>query len=357
MDCVKACPQKDTNTVRGGTWWPPVVLVVAFFLALLIAQQNPMATLSERWGNYEQADSLGRVDKVVFDEMKTVKCFGSAYSLYSKMKRKPGIIGMDCWASKNKVTLYYNSTKLNETAVRKIVFTPTKYKIRTVGKGETAPERLLGYKMGVLGLWDGVDNIYMYRLLQKKDGIYGFKTEFGEPVLVTFYFDPEIVGLSHIDSLLDLRKYQYESKGEMVTQKINFKVEGREGYVDTLSYLDFSRRFFSGYDRGFNNYRDHIKDDIMIFEIDFPQVESSTVQRRLSYLTSHLSFDEGIVRMKTLITDKPVLRVYFLPEKTDANKIMMLLSAEKLKYMTRDGSEKETENIFEFEGDHRLFPR
>ncbi|MDZ7796546.1 MAG: 4Fe-4S binding protein [Candidatus Marinimicrobia bacterium] len=52
LDCVKSCRVKDTLKIKGGNWVPPVVLVILIALALLLAKQFPMATLSERWGNY-----------------------------------------------------------------------------------------------------------------------------------------------------------------------------------------------------------------------------------------------------------------------------------------------------------------
>lgn len=350
MDCVKSCPQKGTNTVKWGTWWPPVVLVVTFALALILAQQNPMATLSERWGNFDQADSLGQIEKVEFQGLKTVKCYGSAFSMYSKLKRKPGVVGMDAWASKHNVTLYYDSSKLSETDVKRYLFTPSKYNLKAGGKPEVLPEILYGYDLGIIGLWDGIDNTYMYRLLQKNDDIYGFKTQFGEPVHVTVYFDPAKVSLNDIRELIALRKYEYESKGEVLTQKIKFEIEEEMGYSDTLSFHEFRQDFFVGYDRGFNDYRKYDKTEMKIMEIDFAAAENGTLRRKLPYLTSHLSFDEGIVRMKTSMTDKPVLQVYFIPTLTDPDKIMTLLQADMLKFMTRDKTEKEIENIFKFNG-------
>lgn len=349
LDCVKACPVNDTLKVKGGRWMPPFVLLIVIALALILAKQFPMTTLSERWGTYETADSLKHIEKVVFEDLMSVKCFGSANSMKNRVSRIPGILGMDAWASKHKVTLYYDTATLSETDVKRAVFTPSRYNIRKSVMLEDAPETLVGYRVGVWELWDGTDNAHIYRMLMANKGIYGFSTEFGEPVYVIVYLDPLKVQPEDIKALIEVTKYEYEQKGEKIVQKVDFKLEGKGEYVDTLTYLDYRKLFFSAYDRTFNNYRKQDPEKMNVFEVGFPNAENSEVVRKMSYLTSHMSFEPGAVRVSTEFTDHPVLLVYFMADSTNGENIMMHLEKDMLTCMLRDGSTKEYENIFEFE--------
>ncbi len=356
LDCVKSCPVNETLKVRGGKWMPPVVLAVVIALALLFAKQFPMATLSERWGNYETADSLQTVGKVVFEDLKTIKCFGSANSMKNRVQRVPGIVGMDAWASRHKVTLYYDTARLTETDVKRAVFSPSRYNIRKSVPAEEIPAALAAYRVGVWELWDGVDNAHIYRMLQENPGIFGFSTEFGEPVYITIYLDPSAVTPADIKALVERDTYKYVQNGETVTEKVDFELENEGAFVDTLGYPEFRKLFFPAYDRAFNGYRNFTPGQMNVFEIDFPTAEDPAVQRRMSYLTSHVSFEPGAVRLRTEFTDRPVLQIWFVTDSTNAGNIMRHLEKDMLTCMLSDGSTKEYENTFEFEGDFRVSP-
>ncbi|MDZ7796545.1 MAG: hypothetical protein U5N56_05675 [Candidatus Marinimicrobia bacterium] len=136
----------------------------------------------------------------------------------NKVSRIPGIVGMDAWASRQKVTLLYDSTKINATEVKRAVFTPSLYNIRKGVPEEEAPDVLVGYYVGVWELWDGVDNAHIYRMLRENPHMYGFSTEFGEPVYITVYMDPDHASPEDIKNLIERDKYTYTQNGEKITE-------------------------------------------------------------------------------------------------------------------------------------------
>jgi len=347
LDCVKSCPVNETLKVKGGKWMPPVVMLVVIALALILAKQFPMATLSERWGAYEQADSLGTVEKVILEDLSSVKCYGSAKSMMNKVIRVKGIVGLDVWASKHKVALFYDASQTNATDVKRAVFTPSRYNIRKDVTMENAPEKLVAYRVGIWELWDGSDNAHIYRLVMKEEGIYGFSTEFGEPVYVNFYIDPKAFDVEDLKDIIEVHEYEYEQRGETLKAKLEFELADEGEFVDTVSYLEYRKQFFSPYDRAFNNYRKQDPEKMNVFQIDFPNAENSTVIRRMSYLTSHVSFEPGTVRLRTEFIEAPVLQIYFMTDSTNGDNILKHLKKDMLTCMLRDGSTKEYENIFE----------
>ena len=356
LDCTKSCPVNSTLKVKGGKWMPPVVMVVVIALSLILAQQFPMATLSERWGDYDKADSLKTVEKVILEDLSTIKCYGSAKSMMNKVARVKGIVGLDVWASKHKVAIFYDASKTNATDVKRSVFSSSKYNIRKGVDLATAPEALVAYRVGIWELWDGNDNADIYRLIMKEKGIYGFSTEFGEPVYVNFYFDPDLFEVEKLHELIEVEEYEYVYKGETVTKEVEFELAEGGEYIDTLGYLEYRRLFFSAFDRAFNNYRKQDLEKMEVFEVDFVNAENSTVIRKMSYLTSHMSFEPGTVRLRTEFKENPVLQVYFMPDSTNGDNIMKHIEKDMLTCMLRDGSTKEYDNVFKFEGPFTVKP-
>jgi len=354
LDCVKACPVHDSLKFKGGKWLPPTAIVVMIILALLFAKQFPMTTLSERWGHFDEADSLNRIATVVFDDLKTIHCYGSAKTLQNKAARNPGILGIDVWAANKKVVLYYDTAQISETDVKRYIFTPSRYNLRKGPAPENTPQYLVGYRVGIWELWDGVDNMHIYRMLEKEPGVYGFSTEFGEPVYAKFYIDPDLIGPADLKKIIEQKKYEYVLNGDRVVERVHFSLENEGEYVDTLTYVQYRRTFFPNFNRAFNEYNDYSAEDMMVMEYDFPDAENSTLIRRMSHLTSHLSFDPGIVRLRAFYSDRPVLQIYFIPEKTDAEKIDAHLRKEKLTCKMQDGSTRDYDNVFEFEGPYQV---
>jgi len=356
LDCVKACPVNDTLKVKGGKWMPPIVLVIVIVLALILAKQFPMSTLSERWGTYETADSLKHVEEVIFEDLMSVKCYGSAKSMMNKVARIKGIVGIDVWASKHKATIFFDSSTITVSDVKRAVFSSSKYNIQKGVTLDNAPDMLLAYRVGVWELWDGNDNADIYRLLMKNKGIYGFSTEFGEPVYVIIYMDPEKVEIEEIKEMIEVDEYEYVSKDKTIKKKVDFELENDGVVVDTVTYLEYRKSFFLAYDRIFNNYKKQDPTKMEIFEVDFVNAENSTVFRKMSYLTLHMSFEPGTVRLRTEFKENTVLQVYFMPDSTNGENIMLHLEKEMLTCMLRDGSTKEYDNVFKFDGPFTVKP-
>lgn len=356
LDCVKSCPVNNTLKIKGGKWLPVIVLVVVIALSLILAKQFPMATLSERWGTYEKADSLKTVKKEVFEDLSSLHCYGTAVSMKNKVARTRGIVGLDVWASKKKAIVYYDTTMVDLMTVKRAVFSPSKYNIQKNVTLANTPESLIAYRVGIWELFDGEDNTDIYRLLMKNKGIYGFYTEFGEPVIVVIYMDPAKVKVEEIKDLIEVSEYEYVSQGKTVHKKLDFSLENKGEVVDTVTYLEYRRSFFSAYDRAFNKYREQDPKKMNIFELEFFNAEDPTVVRRMSYLTSHMSFEPGTVRIRTEFKEKPVLQVYFMADSTNGDNIMKHLEKEMLTCLLSDGSTKEYDNVFIFKGPFTVKP-
>jgi Pyruvate/2-oxoacid:ferredoxin oxidoreductase delta subunit len=354
MDCTKECSGNGSIQLNRSnhTWIPPVALVGLFLLALITARNFEFKTLSERWGNFSE---LKTVQKFEMKDLQSVKCWGSSKSLQNKLLKNSGIVGLDTYAKTHKITVYYDSSKIDEHGVKKAIFTPYQYKLQKFNRYQ--PDQIAVFEIPINGLWDLQDNTDLIRMLRVNQKIVGFETNFGEPVLAKIYTELGQVAPDSIIYLIEQKSYQKNlPDGKTETVKVNFRCEGRGAFTDTLDYTTFRRNLFSGYDQTYNHYENYKPADLMIFEIGFPDAESIALRRALKYLTSHVSFFDGTVRLRTAFTNREVLQVYFDPKQVSAQQILAKLNEPKLKILMSDDETKEMDNAFQFLEPVKTYP-
>ena len=352
MDCVKSCNTDNSIGLinSNGTWLPPIVLVVLFVLGLIFAKTFCFTTLSERWGNFDELESVGKYE---MKDARTIKCWGSAKSLYLKLNRIRGIVGMDAWAKDHRVNVFYNADVMTETDVKKAIFKPSKYILQTFE--DSLPEQIAIYQIPVNGLWDLYDNYDLVRMLMKNPNIVGLETNFGEPVLAKVYVIKDIVEPQEIIEIIEQESYIRIIKGEEVTVEVDFSCEGKGELVGETNYASFRKDFFTAYNQVFNNYQNYKLVDLKILEIDFPAAERSAARRELRYFASHVSEYDGIVRLQTQYTDRPVLKIYFDPEQVTVKQVSEKLTAPKLKVFQSNGDITERDNSLVFSGEPHIY--
>ncbi|MCF7886161.1 MAG: 4Fe-4S binding protein [Candidatus Marinimicrobia bacterium] len=356
MDCVKGCPEPGgiqlDNTKSRSTWLPPVALIVLFFVGLLLSKQITFTTLSERWGGFENLD---RVETFEMAGLKSVKCWGSSKSLQNQLVRKKGIVGLDTWANQNRIMVYYNPQILDEQGVKKTIFNPSKYRLREYAAEET-PETVTIFQVPVEGLFDTYDNYDLIRMLKSESAICGMATSFGEPVDVKVVYKTGAISPQKIIEIIEQDSYVKETSQGQEIVEVEFDCASQGKILDTLAYLSFIKEYFKAYNRKFNNYNDVPTDSLYIYEIGMPGADNSSIHRRLGLLSSHLSFNDDIVRIQTLYNKRPVLRIYYKKGKVEKNELYNKLVAPKLTVMLRSGKTKEFNNTFKFEKPATVFP-
>ncbi|MCD6234449.1 MAG: 4Fe-4S binding protein [Candidatus Marinimicrobia bacterium] len=352
MDCVKTCPTKGAIHFWkwNKTWIPPVIIAVLFVLALIFASNYEIATISERWGDYRNVEN---VQSVELEDLRSIKCYGSAKSLQGKLMRKPGIIGLDAYASEHRVIIFYNGDVLDESGVMRAVFSPSKYKIHSP---EPSIDQVDILQVGVYELFDGYDNYDLYRMLAKHKGVFAFKTEFGEPVMVDIYFDQNLESVDDILKTINGGEYIMVKEGKEETVYVEFETAEGEKLLDPISFRDFVLEFFPAVKQTFNNYETYELSELKVLEIGLPEAENSSYKRNLSYYISHLSGNDGIVRFETLYTDRPIAHIYFDPTQVDSAEIVEMLTSPTMTVYLRDGSSRDFDNPFHPEEPFKVIP-
>ncbi|MGE5354098.1 MAG: 4Fe-4S binding protein [Acidobacteriota bacterium] len=343
-DCVNTCPVKNTlsiNNKKSFRHLAPVAFVVILFLSLGAASQLNFTTIAERWGNFASVSNIATYERA---GLKNVKCFSSSMSLKGKLETVDGIVGLDTWASAHAVKIYYDPSKISEQKVKASLFTPTKQEVRPIK--DPSITNLAMWQVGVNHLFDLYDFIYLASALKLDPNVYGFETRYGEPIMLTVFYDASKTSPAKIKQKVELREVEVQIGKLLQTVNIDFEVQDDGKQLGSLTIPDYKKRIFRLYDRTFNDYEAYDKTQLSALVFTMPEAANPALRQRFSSLTSHLSADEGIVRFSTRYLDTPSAIVYFDPGKTNVEKIKKALMKPVLTIFTSDTQTKDIPNPF-----------
>ena len=325
------------NKKRNFIHLAPVTVIVLIALSLGVASKVEFTTIAEKWGHPSDSNKLAMYEQT---GLKNVKCYGSSMSLKNSLVKVDGIYGLDTYAKSHTVKIYYDPSVISESKVKESLFTPIKQEIRRFKPGTI--DSLSVWEAGVYGLFDVIDFNNLFYTLREDEGVFGFETHFGEPVLTTVYYDALKTNPSKIKDQIE--------KDIIVAKKakveLDFKVENECVNKDSISIVDYKKRIFRTYDREFNGYKKYSVEKLSVFIFPMPEAASPQLRRYFSYLTSHLSADDGIVRLSTRFTNKPSCFIYFDESQTSVEKIKGALTKKKLTVFLSNAQTKDVDNPF-----------
>jgi NAD-dependent dihydropyrimidine dehydrogenase PreA subunit len=341
-DCVYACPVKDTLTInksRFSKYIAPVGVILLIALSLIAARNFEFTTISERWGGPKE-------NLAVYQQsgLKNVKCYGSSKSLQAQLQKYTGIYGLDTWARSHTVKIYYDPAEITENEIRNSLFSPVKQELRGIKEGTI--QTLSMWEIGIAGLFDLIDSNYFLYLLREDEGIHGLETQFGEPVKATIFYNPDKTDIPKMLKLFERDFVMVKAGNGEKKVGINFKPEGKGVDKGPISVLDYKKRIFRPYDQRFNKYNSYDKEKLRVFSFPMPEATTPASRRFLPSLTSHLSADDGIVRLATRYAEVPYADVYFDPAQVTVEKIKAELVKPKLTVFLSGGNTKEMDNPF-----------
>ncbi len=342
-DCLYACPVNDTLQInkKETRWLPATATVTLTILGLLLALNVELPTINLRWGDDAQMQIAS-----VFSQsgLKNVKCYGSATSFASKMKRVPGVLGVEAYVQSHTVKIFYDPATIDENRLKKAIFTPT----RTLLKSPPADAQISAVKLEINKLFDTYDTFYLTQLLKQSKAVWGFQTRYGEPVKAVIYYDPSKLSPAKIKEIIESPKVTYKTRNGNITQELNFSIASMDDSSRFVERSAFIRQMFSPYNLRFNGYKKYATEEIEVYQIPFKQAMDPRYRREFQFLAAHLSLDSAIVRFETAYTDQPYARVYFVKDRIAPEKIWQMLTQDTLHFMYRGGKMGQKKNPFRF---------
>jgi hypothetical protein len=186
-------------------------------------------------------------------------------------------------------------------------------------------------------------------------GVYGFETHFGEPVVATVYYDPSVTTPEKMKVQIEQKLIIVENPEGAESINLNFEVVGKGEFKGNVNLAEYNRTIFRPYDRLFNGYNRYYKDELKMLVFPLPEAANSGMRRYFGSLASHLSADEGVVRLSTRYLDVPSCIIFYDPSQTDAEQIKASLIKPYFTIFISDTETKDVENPFNFNPDGKIY--
>ncbi|MBU0764158.1 MAG: 4Fe-4S binding protein [Bacteroidetes bacterium] len=347
-DCITVCPQKDALKIsnRKMKWLPFLATVVIVTAGVYIGSTWELPTVDERWGSGEEMEK-----SVIFkmSGLKNIKCYGSSMGFIAQMHEVEGVLGAATYVGHNAVKIYYNPEILSEKDVIKAIFSPTKY---LVSKEKPIPEKLMTLTLGIEKFFDRYDSFYLSKLLEQVDAIYGFETEYGEPVIARIYFDGNSITPEEIKKVIESKEVKFSMRGEQISEPVGFRVDYMEDNLIAIDPPSFRKAMFDPY---FENFKEPGDTTHMVScEFPMPDAANPGMTMWLPYLGSHLSSDTAIVSFETRFISEPVAVIRFDTIQLKPDALFGMLNADSLSIMYSNGENGKVANPFTFEQRGRI---
>ena len=346
-DCVAMCPEEGALSInkRSLSWLPMAIVVVLVAIALYLSSVVEIPTINERWGDKE-AIRTAREFKMA--GLTSIKCFGSSSSFATQMKAVPGVLGVETFVKNHSVIVFYDPAKIDESGIKKAIFTPVSGLINDPQPLLTEVSTL---EAGISNFFDTTDEYFLLGKLRSEKGVLGMSTSFGEPVKAVLYYDAAKVSPDRIKQLIEEKEEMSLPGGSNGTKEVHFKVAYLKSVTEKMPLMQFMKAVFEPSDISFNGFDSIPAKELAICQLAFPQAVKPEFREWVPFLLSHSSNDNGVVRFQTMFSDDlPVLRIWYVKNRTNPESIIKLLNANQLKVYYPDGSYKLFKNLFTIEG-------
>ena len=197
-------------------------------------------------------------------------------------------------------------------------------------------------------MFDSYDSFYLTQQFKQAGSIYGFTTEFGEPVMAKLYYSPNEITPEQIKEWIEKPEVTYTSRGKKYTVSVNFSVSYLKDSVTTISTSEFYQALFNPFNMTFNDYKDYKKEHLAIYQIEMPQATNSALRRRFTSLVSHVSTDSFVVRFRTIYNEKPYAQIFYVKNQVTEESILHALRQDTLTVHYRSGKTGQIVNPFKF---------
>ncbi len=344
-ECVSVCPEKGTiqiNRKNSLRWLAPVATIVIIAVGIFLGSLWEVPTIDQKWVGENEISNAK-----IFTQsgLKNIKCYGSSMAFASKMREVDGVLGVATYVKHHRVKVYYDPNKLNEAKIQKLLFTPSKLVLRTLGKQYT--------KLTVVTVWlnnffDLLDFNYLARMVQNKTEAVGVVSEYDCPVVVKLYFPAGTAPQKEeLTTILESKTFTFEYSGKSQTVELNYDVAKGPDY-QTVAKAEYAKVMFSPFEMDFNGYEKF--DASVIDTLSIPFGKNKVYQSKLTYLVSHLSNDKGIVKFQTFLNDsaEEMVSISYVDSVTNINNIYQYLNSDTLVFTYSSGKTGKVANMFKF---------
>ncbi|WP_321316596.1 4Fe-4S binding protein [Labilibaculum sp.] len=332
-DCVSACPKEGALTLNeklNVKWLPSVIVVVLFVTGLLIGSQYNLPTVSKAWGSAEQ---MNNSKEFKLEHLSHLTCFSSSMGFVRQMKEVEGILAVSTYISDHSANIVYDTTKLNELSIRKMLYARAKQFI----EAPALDQNLVVHK---LRFEQYISKEDLAKISEKLIGtkVYQLETQFDTEIRMLAFCD---AGISEetIEGLINTVK---------IGRKTPYKVVDVVRSPVAVNGLDLMKRTFQKYQVTFNNYKTYPKEQLRSFKvdlIDFPKNE-----QLFNLLANHVGKKfNGAVGINATYENNPEVRFFYIQDMVEPQAISDWISKDELTLEYTNGEVEQKANPFLFD--------
>lgn len=344
-DCVVVCPVKDTLQINKSNklkWLAPIATIILIVVSLYVSSFFEVPTIDQKWyspSEMENAEVFTR------SGLKSMKCYGSSTAFANQMRKVKGVMGVSTFVGTHTVKIYFDPNQITEKQLEEAIFVPSKTAIRPITKDDLVLNEVT---IQLDKFFDAYDFNYLSQHLKQETTAVGLVTEYGCPVIVHIYFLPsDEIDESELTEILEAKTLTYPTKDGSKTVDLKYVVIGDYTY-DTISIREYLNMLFKPYVQSFNGKNNFSEEVIKTYQT--PMGKNQAFANKLTYLVSHLSNNEGIVELRTLLDSEfnQMVEVSYIDTMTNANEVYNLLISDTLYFTYRDGNTGKVLNMFDF---------
>jgi ferredoxin len=345
-ECITVCPEPDTiqlNKKKNLKWLPAIAIVVLFVLGLFLATFWEVPTINKQWGTPEQMANTATFSR---EGLKNIKCYGSSAAFARTMEKVNGVYGVATYVGTHKVEIFYDSTIINELDLEESLFTPSKTLLRSLPKGS---ESVTEVSLFLENFFDNYDFSYLARNLQQETDALAVLSEYACPVIVKIYFPEEAeINEEALKEILEADELTFEAGGKTNTVEMKFEVVGKlkTSSQERGQYISL---LFSPYKRMLNDFGNY--DSTVVDVLTLPLGGNAKLAKRFPYMTSHLSNNDGIIKVETKLNDdyKQMFEVSFVDTMINSEQVYEMITSDSLSISYTSGKKETVANMFDFE--------
>ncbi len=327
---------------RSLLWVPAAAVIGLVIIGLGFADKVDIPTISLKWGDDMQMNQAGIYEQ---EGLASIKCFGSSMSFANHMRELNGVLGVETFVSDKSIKVYYDKAIIGASDIKKAIFTPVKKLFISPDQSYT---RVNVVEAAIDQFFDPNDAMLLSTRFSQNDGILAMQTTFGEPVHAIIYYDNRKVSSHEIKEMIEARRVQWESGGELYDEKTDFKVASMS-VLEPMNLKDYLTLMYEEVSMTFNEFETYQSGEIDTVIFDFPQAADPELVEMPWYLLSHISLNRSIVGFEIIPEETGFkLSLKIVKGRTDKEIIKRELNKSNLVVHLSDGSVQSVPNPYKF---------
>ena len=342
QDCVAVCRPAalKVGVVPGGyktvfNRLLPAVLTVALAAAgIVLGSRKELPTINETWGIYS-ADSLhtqlvdpATLQTARLEGLKQIHCYGSSMAFKGKLEKIPGTHGVKTYVKSHSAVVTYDPAKTDPDKIMSQIYVPSFFKMFTPDAKATPELKVLTIRTEHMPASTDV-NFLGLEFKQKDSLIYGLASEWDCPLIVRMYVDPAFdKDEQWIRSVVEQPTLDIETANGIKSTPTGFDFVRLEKEVGSISSEEFIRMMFKPFTAQFKSRVEAAQGKKQyVYEIQDDSFQKPLVLRNMSFVSNHLSSNEGIIGVYIALNKdlKPAFQVRYCAPMTD-KKVWELLT-------------------------------